>query len=90
MKKIFTYMILLAVTYFLVGFFTYFITKPYYRNFNNYEILTENPKIEVTECKSSYTKGYIKGTVTVKVYIDDVLKKTVDVNLNKTSSLTIE
>ena len=31
-----------------------------------------------------------KGTVTVKVYIDDVLKKTKDVNLNDTNKLTIE
>jgi len=64
MKKILKYVVLLIVTYFVVGFFTYLITKPYYRNFGNYEILTENPKIEVTECKSSYTKGYVKGTVT--------------------------
>ena len=31
-----------------------------------------------------------KGTVTVKVYIDDVWKKTKDVNLNETNKLTIE
>ena len=31
-----------------------------------------------------------KGTVTVKVYIDDVLKSTKDVNLNNTSKVTIE
>ena len=31
-----------------------------------------------------------KGTVTVKVYIDDVLKSTKDVNLNSTDKLTIE
>ena len=31
-----------------------------------------------------------KGTVTVKVYIDDVLKSTKDVNLNTTNSLIIE
>ena len=31
-----------------------------------------------------------KGTVTVKVYIDDVLKKTKDFNLNDESSFTIE
>lgn len=31
-----------------------------------------------------------KGTVTVKVYIDDVLKSTKDINLNSTNSLTIE
>ena len=31
-----------------------------------------------------------KGTVTVKIYIDDVLKKQKDVNLNETNKLTIE
>ena len=31
-----------------------------------------------------------KGTVTVKVYIDEVLKKTKDINLNETNKLTIE
>ena len=31
-----------------------------------------------------------KGTVTVKVYIDDVLKKTKDINLNENNKLTIE
>lgn len=31
-----------------------------------------------------------KGTVTVKVYIDDVLKSTKDVNLNNTNSVVIE
>ena len=31
-----------------------------------------------------------KGTVTVKVYIDDVLKSTKDINLNSQNSLTIE
>ena len=64
MKKIFRYIILLIVRYILVGAFTYIITKQYYRNFSNYEILTENPQIEIIECKTSYAKGYIKGTVT--------------------------
>ena len=31
-----------------------------------------------------------KGTVTVKIYIDDVLKKQKDINLNETNKLTIE
>ena len=31
-----------------------------------------------------------KGTVTVKVYVDDVLKKTKDINLNEKNKLTIE
>ena len=31
-----------------------------------------------------------KGTVTVKVYVDDVIKKTTRINLNQTTTLTIE
>ena len=31
-----------------------------------------------------------KGTVTVKVYIDDILKAQKDINLNTTSSYTFE
>ena len=31
-----------------------------------------------------------KGTVTVKVYVDDVLKSTKDVNLNNTTQLLVE
>ncbi len=31
-----------------------------------------------------------KGTVTIKVYIDDILKSTKDVNLNNTNAVTIE
>ena len=31
-----------------------------------------------------------KGTVQVKVYIDDVLKSTKDINLNNTDKVTIE
>ena len=64
MKKIFRYIIILVVTYILVGVFTYFITKQYYRDFSNYEILTESPQVEITECKTAYSKGYIKGTIT--------------------------
>lgn len=63
MKKIFKYVILLIVAYFLVNFFTNLVTKQHYRDFKNYEILTEEPKIEITECKTSYTKGYIKGNI---------------------------
>jgi hypothetical protein len=31
-----------------------------------------------------------KGTITVRVYVDDVLKKTKQINLNETNKLTIE
>ena len=61
MKKIVKYIIGFIIAYFVLDFLTYFVTKPYYRDFYNYEILTESPAIQVTEAKSSYSKGYIKG-----------------------------
>lgn len=63
MKTIFKCIILLVVTYLVVNFFTYFVTKPHYTEFNQYEVLTKNPEVEITECKRAYTKGYIKGSV---------------------------
>lgn len=36
------------------------------------------------------TKVTGKGTVTIKVYVDDVIKSTKDINLNQTTTLTIE
>lgn len=61
MKKIFRYIVLLAVIYLVVEIFVYFLTKTYYQDMNNYEILVETPEIEITESKVSKTKGYIKG-----------------------------
>ena len=49
MKKIFRYILLLIVAYLVVEIFVYFITKLYYRDMNNYQILVESPKIEITE-----------------------------------------
>lgn len=64
MKTVFKGIILLIVTYFVVNFFTYFVTKPHYQELENYKILTENPQIEVLENKVSYTEGYVKGRTT--------------------------
>lgn len=64
MKKIFIGIILLIVTFLVVNFFTYFVTKAHYKEFNHYKILTQDPQIEILESKASYTKGYIKGRAT--------------------------
>lgn len=64
MKTIFKCIVLLIATYFVVNFFTHFVTKAHYKEFNNYKILATNPQIEVLESKVSYTKGYIKGRIT--------------------------
>lgn len=63
MKKIINCVILLIVAYFVVNIFITLVTTPHYKDFKNYEIVTAEPKVEITECKSSYTKGYIKGNI---------------------------
>jgi len=64
MKKIFKYVILLIVVYVLVELSVYFLTKPYYKDMNNYEILVKSPVIQITESKVAKNKGYIEGTAT--------------------------
>jgi len=64
MKKIWRYVILLIVVYLVVEIYVYFLTKTYYKDMNNYEILVKSPAIEITESKVAKDKGYIEGTAT--------------------------
>lgn len=62
MKKIFRYLLLLIAVIIVVRIYVYFLTKPYYKDMNNYKILVQTPKIEVTESKADKNRGYIQGT----------------------------
>lgn len=65
MKKIFRYVLLLILLIVVVRVYVYFITKTYYKDMNNYEIITNNPvDIQITESKVAKNKGYIKGKAT--------------------------
>ena len=64
MKKIFRYIVLLIVVYLVVEIFVYFLTKTYYKDMDNYQILVESPEIQITESKVAKNKGYIEGTAT--------------------------
>lgn len=64
MKKIFRYVILLIVAYIVVEVLVYFLTKTYYKDLNNYDILVESPVIEIKESKVAKSKGYIQGNIT--------------------------
>ncbi len=64
MKKILRYVVMLIVIYLLVQIFVYFLTKAYYVDLQNYEILVKEPKIEITDSKVSKNKGYISGKAT--------------------------
>lgn len=54
---------------------------------NNDTIYSEKVAQDTTKIKTEVTG---KGTVTVKVYVDDVVKKTTTINLNNEKTLTIE
>lgn len=64
MKKILKWILLLIIVFIAVGFSTDLITKSFYKKSKNYEILTNNPSIEVSEYKKAHADGYIKGSVT--------------------------
>lgn len=64
MKKILRYVVMLIVIYLVVQIFVYFLTKAYYVDLQNYEILVKEPKIEITDSKVSKNKGYISGKAT--------------------------
>jgi len=61
MKKIVRFVVLFIVIFLVVEIYVYFLTKTYYKEFDNYDILTESPVIEIKESKISKKKGYIQG-----------------------------
>ena len=64
MKKIIKYIVLLIVIILVVRIYVYFLTKPFYRDMNNYTVLVQKPKIEITDSKIADNKGYIYGFIT--------------------------
>ena len=64
MKKFFLYFVMFIGLFLFVEFFTNIGMKEKIEDITNYVIKTNSPKIEVTECKASYTNGYIKGNIT--------------------------
>lgn len=56
-------------------------------------VTVDDEQVENTSVKENATKSVGvsgRGTITIKVYIDGSLKKTVEMNLNNTTTLTIE
>ena len=64
MKKLFRYFILFLVLFFIIGLLTNLAMKENFNNEPKHTVNVESPKIEVTENKSSYSHGYIKGSIT--------------------------
>lgn len=63
LKKIWIYFLIFIATFFILGFLTNYTMRDNYKNLN-YEIKTQSPEIIVDECKTEYSHGYIKGSVT--------------------------
>lgn len=64
MKLFRTWLILFILFYLFVDFICFASIKLTYKNLNSYEILVDNPKIEIIEAKGTYANGYIKGSLT--------------------------
>ena len=64
MKKLFRYFILFIAFFFVIGLLTNLEMKENFDNEPKYTANVESPKIEVTENKSSFSHGYIKGSIT--------------------------
>ena len=62
-KKFWKYFLLFIIVFLLVSFLTNFTMKDNYKDITDYEIKTSSPEIKITECKTEYSHGYIKGTI---------------------------
>lgn len=63
-KTFLKYVLMLIGLYIIVNLLTYWLTMDTYKNITDYKILTEEPTISITECKATYSKGHINGTIT--------------------------
>lgn len=63
-KKFGIWLVLFVLFYLFVDFICFASIKMMYKDLENYEILVNSPKIEITEAKGTYANGYIKGVVT--------------------------
>ncbi len=63
-KSIKTYFLIFLAGFAIVSFLTYAMMKENYNNLTDYEIKTQSPKVKITEFKSTYSYGYINGSVT--------------------------
>ena len=63
-KLFWKWLVLFALLYLFVDFICFASVKLMYKNLDKYEILVNNPKIEIIEAKGTYANGYIKGRLT--------------------------
>ena len=63
-KKFLMYILLLVAIYIFVSILSYIFINNAYKNIEDYEILTQSPKIEIVESKSTYVNGYVIANIT--------------------------
>lgn len=79
MKKFLLYAIMFILLFLFVSLSTKLLMKDKYREIK-YNIKTESPQIEVTDCKAKKYSGYIKGKVTNNTDIH-FTSKNIQINL---------
>ena len=63
MKKIIRYFLLFLLLFIVVGLLTRFAMKEKYIDMTNYSVNVSSPKVTIDESKSTYSSGYIKGSI---------------------------
>ena len=63
LKKFWIYFLIFLFVFLLVTGLTNIAMRDNYKN-TKYEIVNSSPMITVTECKASYSDGYVKGSIT--------------------------
>lgn len=63
-KKFFVYILMFVALYIFVSLASYGFILNTYKNLNNYEILSQSPKIEIVESKATNVNGYVVGRIT--------------------------
>ena len=63
LKKFWIYFLIFLLVFLLVTGLTNIAMRDNYKN-TKYEIVNAFPMITVTECKASYSDGYVKGSIT--------------------------
>lgn len=64
LKKFWLWLVLFVLLYLFVDLMCFIGIKMTYKNLNNYKILVQSPKIEISEAKGTYANGFIKGILT--------------------------
>ncbi len=64
LKKFWIYFLIFIASFIIISILTNLAMRENFKDITNYEVKLQSPEIVVTECKATYSHGYIKGSIT--------------------------